>query len=450
MRYTLSKDPHKPLYQQIIETIETAALTGKLQPGEKLPSERDLSRFFNVNRSTVVRAMEELHDRNIIIRKVGSGTFINPQKWGLFSEPRMQWNQTQESYAFKPEVKYDLANGDLPLELYPSLQLPEIDWQLLLEAEQENSASRFGTKRLRKTVQHYLKQSHNWDVDLHEILITSGTQQAISLIALGLLKTGDAVAIENPSYFYSLSIFQALGIRIYGIPMDRDGIMIEKLDELIHKHSLKMIFINPIFHNPTGNVMSPVRKKSLLDYCERKRILIIEDDACAQIKFDSHLDITPLKTEDRHDNVLYLSSLSKYLGRSIRIGWMIAPPAITEHLANIRQQLDSGLSSLPQFMAEFYLNHHAKAHEAKLQQALKKRANLLANWVSENFAEMLTFTPPQGGFHLYAELKDPKAQRKVEEKLSKLSATATKSSHFGGDDTAYRLSFANIPISHEP
>src|SRR5699024_2055806 len=114
MRYTLSKDPHKPLYQQIIETIETAALTGKLQPGEKLPSERDLSRFFNVNRSTVVRAMEELHDRNIIIRKVGSGTFINPQKWGLFSEPRMQWNQTQESHAFKPEVKYDLANGDLP------------------------------------------------------------------------------------------------------------------------------------------------------------------------------------------------------------------------------------------------------------------------------------------------------------------------------------------------
>lgn len=450
MRYTLSKDPHKPLYQQIIETIETAALTGKLQPGEKLPSERDLSRFFNVNRSTVVRAMEELHDRNIIIRKVGSGTFINPQKWGLFSEPRMQWNQTQKSHAFKPEVKYDLANGDLPLELYPSLQLPEIDWQLLLEAEQENSASRFGTKRLRKTVQHYLKQSHNWDVDLHEILITSGTQQAISLIALGLLKTGDAVAIENPSYFYSLSIFQALGIRIYGIPMDRNGIMIEKLDELVHKHSLKMIFINPIFHNPTGNVMSPMRKKSLLDYCERKRILIIEDDACAQIQFDRHIDITPLKTQDRHDNVLYLSSLSKYLGRSIRIGWMIAPPAITEHLANIRQQLDSGLSSLPQFMAEFYLNHHAKAHEAKLQQALKTRADHLANWVSEHFANTLTFTRPQGGFHLYAELKDPKAHRKVEEKLNQLSATATKSSHFGGDDTAYRLSFANFPISHEP
>lgn len=450
MRYTLQKDPQKPLYQQIIETIETAALTGKLQPGEKLPSERDLSRFFNVNRSTVVRAMEELHERNIIIRKVGSGTYINPQKWGLFSEPRMQWNQSQEPSAFRENVHYDLANGDLPLELYPSLQLPEIDWQLLLEAEQENSASRFGTKRLRKAVQQYLKSTHQWDVDLHEILITSGTQQAISLIALGLLKTGDAVAIENPSYFYSLSIFQALGIRIYGIPMDRDGIMIDKLDELTHKYSLKMIFINPIFHNPTGKVMSPARKKMLLDYCERKRILMIEDDACAQLKFDQHTDISPLKMQDRTDNVLYLNSLSKYLGRSIRIGWMIAPPAITEHLANIRQQLDSGLSSLPQFMAEFYLQNYAQNHEEKLQQALKTRANLLANWVTHHFSDSLIFDPPQGGFHLYAELKDPKAHRKVEEKFTKLSAKATKNSYFGGDDTAFRLSFANFPIPKHP
>lgn len=122
-------------------------------------------------------------------------------------------------------------------------------------------------------------------MDLNEILITSGTQQAISLIALGLLKTGDAVAIENPSYFYSLSIFQALGIRIYGIPMDQEGIMVEKLDELVHKHSLKMIFINPIFHNPTGRVMSAARKQALRDYATRKRILIVEDDAYAQLKF---------------------------------------------------------------------------------------------------------------------------------------------------------------------
>lgn len=161
MLFTLDKHQSKPLYQQIIETIESAVLSGKLKPGERLPSERDLSHFFNVNRSTVVRAMEELHDRKIIIRKVGSGTFINPQKWGLFSEPRMQWNEAQTSNAFEKAVSLDFTNGDLPLELYPSLQLPEIDWQLLLEAEQENSATKLGTKSLRMAVQRYLKRAIN-------------------------------------------------------------------------------------------------------------------------------------------------------------------------------------------------------------------------------------------------------------------------------------------------
>lgn len=447
MLFTLDKHQSKPLYQQIIETIESAVLSGKLKPGERLPSERDLSHFFNVNRSTVVRAMEELHDRKIIIRKVGSGTFINPQKWGLFSEPRMQWNEAQTSNAFEKAVSLDFTNGDLPLELYPSLQLPEIDWQLLLEAEQENSATKLGTKSLRMAVQRYLKESHQWDVDLNEILITSGTQQAISLIALGLLKTGDAVAIENPSYFYSLSIFQALGIRIYGIPMDQEGIMVEKLDELVHKHSLKMIFINPIFHNPTGRVMSAARKQALRDYATRKRILIVEDDAYAQLKFHPATDNSPLKMKDSAENVLYLSSLSKYLGRSIRIGWMIAPPAIIEHLASIRQQLDSGLSSLPQFMAEFYLNHYAKAHESMLQSALKTRADALASWLTEHFSTLLTFDAPQGGFHLYATPKAPHMQKQIELKLSTLDARATKSSYFGGDDAAFRLSFAHFPIT---
>ena len=449
MIFTLNKNDRKPLYQQIIESIESAILSGKLHPGEKLPSERDMSHFFNVNRSTVVRAMEELHDRNIVIRKVGSGTFVNPQKWGLFSEPRMRWYQEAARTPFQKSVQFDLANGDLPVELYPALQLPEIDWQLLLEAEQAHNAMRFGTRSLREAVKRYMQEQHQWEIDLDEILITAGTQQAISLITLGLLKTGDSIAIENPSYFYSLSIFQALGIRIYGIPMDHDGIIIDKLDALIHKHSIRMVFINPVFHNPTGKVMSQKRKRELLDYCERKRILIIEDDAYGQLKFHEGLDNTPLKMQDRNDSAIYLGSLSKYLGRSIRIGWMIAPKTIIQHLASIRQQLDSGLSSLPQFMAEFYLDHYAKAQELKLKSALKERAIGLSQWLRENFSAQLTFTEPQGGFHLYAKLRDPRQQKSVEEQFQQLSIRTTPSTIFG-EDHAYRLCFAHFSVTQKP
>lgn len=449
MIFTLNKSDKKPLYQQIIEAIETGILNGQLKPGEKLPSERDMSLFFNVNRSTIVRAMEELHDRNIVIRRVGSGTYVNTQKWGTFIEPRMQWNQQTIQTAFQKTVQYDLANGDLPTSLYPSLHLPEIDWQLLLEAEQEHNAMRFGTRRLRESVQRYLYQQHQWKVELDEILITAGTQQAISLITLGLLKTGDSIAIENPSYFYSLSIFQALGIRIYGIPMDQNGIIIDKLDELVHKHSIRMIFINPVFHNPTGLVMSQTRKRELITYCERKNVLIIEDDAYGQLKFHNSLDNAPLKMQDHNDNALYLGSLSKYLGRSIRIGWMIGSKSIIEHLASIRQQLDSGLSSLPQFMAEFYLDHYSEAQEKKLKTVLKEQANMLCDWLKMHFSDLLTFTPPQGGFHLYARLLDPKFKKRAEARFEALSMQVTPSSIFG-EEHAYRLCFAHFSIPENP
>lgn len=444
----LDKSSTKPLYQQIIENIEETISTGQLQKGDKLPSERDLSQYFGVNRSTIVRAMEELHERNIVIRKVGAGTFVNPQKWGLFSNPMRNWDQNITQPIFKSNHRLNLANGDLPIDLYPALHLPEIDWQLLLESEQESDTAKLGTQSLRKAVQNYLYTTHLWQVPIEEILITSGTQQAISLITLGLLKTGDAIAIENPSYFYSLSIFQALGIRIYGIPLDHDGIVIEKLDELVHKYGLKMIFTNPIFQNPTGAVISPKRKQALIDYCHKKQLPIIEDDAYAQLKFHTLTDNRPLKMLDQHNNVIYLGSLSKYIGKSIRIGWMIAPRAIIEHLASIRQQLDSGLSSLPQLMAEFYLTNFANQHELFLQQSLHKRANHLMNWLHQRFPNELIFERPQGGFHLYATIKDSAKRDQIYQKLESLSVCVAKNTLFGGDDNAFRLSFAHFPNAY--
>ena len=446
MHFDIKKNSKKPLYQQIIESIENALIAGKVLPGEKLPSERELSQFFSVNRSTVVRAMEELHERRLIIRKVGSGTYINPQKWGQFSKPRLQWNGAFNKKIFQQKVKHDLTNGDLPTELYPSLQLPEIDWQLLLDAEREQESMRLGTRDLRSAVQRYLKRSHRWDVPIEEIMITSGTQQALSLIALGLLKSGDSIAIENPSYFYSLSIFQALGIRIYGIPMDQEGVIISKLDQLLYKHKIKMIFINPIFHNPTGRIISARRREELINYCHRKRLPIVEDDAYGQLKFYDYIDNQPLKKVDRNNSIFYLGSLSKYLGRSIRIGWMIAPRSIIENLANIRQQLDSGLSSLPQYMAEYYLEHYAKQHELKLRKTLKLKADRLTRWLDENIADFLNYQEPQGGFHLYAELKTENSQKEVEKRLLDLQIKGIQDNYFGGDGLAYRFSFPHFSL----
>ena len=315
--FTVQKNGTKPLYQQIIEGIEAAIISGQLSPGERLPSERDLSIWLNVNRSTVIRALDELSDRNIIIRKSGSGTYVNDQKWGLLTYPSFNWrNSLVASYQPSPNFKedasqdyYDLRSGDLPIDLYPSLKLPEIDWQSLILAEQQDNAQ-LGMLSLRETVQSYLKARFNFIVPVEQIMITSGAQQAISLIALGLLKPGDAIGIEQPSYFYALPIFQSVGLRIYGIPVDQQGLSIERLDELVHKHSLKMLFINPNFQNPTGAVMSFKRKKELLDFCQRKNLPIVEDDAYSQLYFYQSVDVNPVKKWDIEGQTIYVGSLS--------------------------------------------------------------------------------------------------------------------------------------------
>ncbi len=410
--FSIQKNSAKPLYQQIIEGIEQAIMTGSLSAGEKLPSERDLSIWLAVNRSTVIRAFDELADRNIIVKKAGSGTYVNDQKWGLLTYSSFNWRNTiGENYRQYPALSsdaqnyQDLRNGDLPIDLYPQLKLPEMDWQSIIQAEQQDNAQ-LGILSLREEVQSYLKSRFKLAVPVEQILITSGAQQAISLIALGLLKAGDAIGIEQPSYFYALPIFQSVGLRIYGIPVDQHGLCIDKLDELVHKYSLKMLFISPIFQNPTGTVMPIKRKKELIDFCQRKNLPIVEDDAYSQLSFYSSLDTDPVKKLDLQGQTIYLGSLSKYLGKSIRIGWMIAPEPIVNNLSNIRQKLDSGLSALPQVMAEHYLRDYSLQHEENLRQILSQRAQRLIHWLQGNVSDHYFYNLPLGGFYLYLTKKD--------------------------------------------
>lgn len=449
--FTVQKDGIKPLYQQIIEGIEQAIALGQLSPGERLPSERDLSIWLEVNRSTVIRAFDELAERNIIVKKAGSGTYVNDQKWGLLASPSFNWrNNLMNSYrqpaATLPQTQhnyYDLRNGDLPIELYPSLKLPEMDWQSLILAEQQD-ATQMGILSLRETVQSYVKQRFNFTVPVEQILITSGTQQAISLIALGLLKPGDAIGIEQPSYFYALPIFQSVGLRIYGIPVDQQGVSIQRLDELIHKHSLKMIFVNPNFQNPTGAVMSSERKKALIEFCQRKNLPIVEDDAYSQLFFYSSLDVDPIKKLDLQGQTIYLGSLSKYLGKSIRIGWMIAPESVVNNLADIRQKLDSGLSALPQVMAEHYLKDYSQTHEHYLRNVLKQRAQLCVQWLRENLSNDYQFDMPLGGFHLYITSKNHREE--LVSALAQHNVLALPGKYFGDAklNNRARLSFTHF------
>ncbi|CAI3922345.1 PLP-dependent aminotransferase family protein [Commensalibacter papalotli (ex Botero et al. 2024)] len=453
----------KSLYQQVIDLIEQSIMNGQLSPGEKLPSERKMSVLLQVNRSTIIHALNELSDRGVIIRKIGSGSFVNPDKWGLQTHPLMNWQPLKSAYTAFPKDDYvlqvqhlrkeclerqkslqDMATGDLSPTLLPDLNLTDFPVKELLSLEQDNETTQLGLYSFRQAVQDHMQKRLGLSVDLSEILITTGTQQALFLISQTLLKPGDRIGVESPSSFYRLPIFQAAGLRICALPMDEHGVTLQGLRELIQKNPIKMVFLNPLFQNPTGSCMDHKRKQQILSYCHQYQIPIVEDDACSMLSFTSNINITPIKAYDTHQQVIYVGSLSKYMGKNIRAGWIIAPKAIITQLAHIRQQIDGGLSVLPQLLAENYLRYQLDHHCKELKQQLSARATRLCQWLQNDHADHLSFIPPQGGLYCYAKFHEYKIKdmpRILQEWLSH-NITIAKGKEFGGETGEIRFNFS--------
>jgi len=460
--WALDKTDGKPLYQSIMQLIESKMKEGELLPGERLPSERKLAESLGVNRSTVIRALEELTAQGVLVRRKGSGTFVNADKWNLQTKPLVNWGVSPENELLYKPTAYetatasrradssssilDLSKGILPPDLLPDLEIPSLHWSELVEQEIRQSSSHTGIHSLKESVQTYLKKSYQMSVPLEEIMITSGTQNALFLITQGLLKPGYAVGIEAPSYFYSLRLFQAAGLRIVPIQMDAEGMTVKGLQEASLKYPLKMVFLNPIFQNPTGLVMSPRRKAEILDYCLMKRIPIVEDDAYGTLSFDPDLDNRPLKMLDQNQQVIYLGTLSKLAGRHLRIGWMVGPGSVLKNLSSIRAQIDSDLSFLPQFMADHFLRHQMNQYQEKIIRELKARSASMEKWLSEKFGDDLIFNRAKGGFHLYCRLKDsdPEAIDSILHHLLDEGVIVTEGRRFGGHTDGFRLSFVNF------
>lgn len=452
-----------PLYQKIMLLIQDGIKNGDLSAGSLLPAERKLAQLLQVNRSTIIRAFEELSDRGILIRKKGSGTYVNAEKWGLKTQPLINWQTTVspladfDTSAYQKQVAQlkstqrtstylDLSNGDLPIDLLPALQTPELSWSQLIQEEKEFHSNYLGLLSLRTSIQNYLLKTYHLEVPLSEILVTSGTQQALFLITQGLLKPGDTVGIEAPSYFYSLKLFQAAGVRLIPLPVDNDGILLSHLEELNLKYPLKMIFLNPIFQNPTGSVMSYERKKKVLAYCNLKRILIVEDDAYGGLAFSPTVDTQPIKTYDQHQQVLYVGSLSKLVGQDIRIGWMIGPSTILKQLATIRSQIDSGLSALPQLLADSFLKNDQPTQQLKLKQTLETRAADLEHWLLNRFGKDIHFHSAKGGYHLYTHFPDYTKMQFSDllQELLNEKIFVAEGSLFGDNQNAIRFSFGHF------
>jgi len=411
------KSDMTPLYIQIKNYIKQKIESGEWTVGTRIPSQRSLAEAFEVNRSTVVLAFDELIAEGLLEGNAGQGTRVKNNTWSLLSAASPpDWNSYVKKGLYQPNLPtvqdihkmeplphmIRLGTGEPSPELFPKEKMAEVLSRLPARIHALGYEEEKGLLALREQISLRLK-TLGIHVSPASILIVSGALQALQLISLGLLRRGSTVFLEKPSYLRSLNVFPSTGIRLFGLPMDGDGLQISAIRQQ-RKQNASLLYTIPTFHNPTGALMPQARRQELLRICEEEQLPLIEDDVYRELWLDAPPP-PPLKAMDKHGTVLYLGSVSKALSPGLRIGWIVGPEPVIDRLADIKMQTDYGSSSLSQWaVAEWLASGLYDAHLDEMRASLRLRRDLALQLLEQEFAGLAQWRKPAGGFYIWLQL----------------------------------------------
>jgi 2-aminoadipate transaminase len=240
-----------------------------------------------------------------------------------------------------------------------------------------------------------------------QLLITSGSQQALTLIATVLLEPGDRVLVEEPSYLAALQCFGLAGATAVPVPCDDDGLIPDALDELIAAHRPKLLYAIPTFHNPTGRTLPPARRCALASVAERTGLQIVEDDPYGELRYSGDALTSVASLPESGDRVLAVSTLSKIAAPGLRLGWVRAPRMLLRRLTIAKQAADLHSSTIDQAAAAIWLRTtDLDAHVARLRDAYGARRDALLEGLGAALPPGSTHNNPGGGMFVWARLPD--------------------------------------------
>jgi len=310
-----------------------------------------------------------------------------------------------------------------------------------------------GFPPLVRTLENFLLKK-GLPTDTNKILITTGSLQAISIITQEFVNQGDVILTESPSFVGALSVFETYEAEIHGIPIDKDGIIIEALKEKIASldKKPKLLYVTPNYHNPAGIIYSPERKRELLEVLSGTGIILIEDDAYCDLYFkeeEKHLTKAMKCCNDFDVEIIYTGSFSKILGPGFRLGYMLASPIIFEKAETIKQALDACTSNFMQILAnEFVSQNKIQPYLEFLRKEYEQRKDLMQKSLIKYMPKEVTWNEPKGGFYYWLKLPEYIKSTDIFKECVERGVVFVTGRTFDPDskkDDRLRLSFANVP-----
>ncbi len=454
----LDKKSMVPLYQQLHQELKARILQGAITENEKLPSIRKLAGLLGVNNVTIVNAYRLLEQEQLVYSQIGSGTYVKAV------QPIFNNNIPPEEDLYEteiPELKI-MDQGQIQLtgnainfasavptpELFPVEEFKSI----LNEVLDRDRGNAFGYQEsqgfypLRESVaQYFLHYGITTDAD--HIQVISGAQQGIDIIAKSLLKYGDFVITENPTYTGAMAAFKSRGAKIIPINIESDGISISQLQDVILQYHPKLIYVMPNFQNPTGFCYSQAKMQTLLKICQKENIYIIEDDSFTELSYDG-LERHPLKMLDSDHRVIYIKSFSKIFMPGLRIAFLIAPADIISGLVAAKHTSDISTSGLMQRAFDLYLRKNSwKKHIHFMKNVYQQRYQQALKSMNDHFPEDVSYYEPSGGLAFWISLPSEYSANLFYQYCLGREVIITPGSLFypdSRDNHHFRLSFAAV------
>ncbi|MEU0024876.1 PLP-dependent aminotransferase family protein [Streptomyces sp. NPDC006335] len=241
--------------------------------------------------------------------------------------------------------------------------------------------------------------------DADDVLVTTGSQQALSLLATALIEPGDTVLVESPCYLAALQAFGFAGARVVAVPGDDEGPDPVALEELVVRERPKLLYTVPTFQNPTGRTMSAGRRAAVASVAARCGLWIVEDDPYGELRFEGERVPWIAAHEEVHDRVVLLGSFSKVMAPGLRLGWLRAPDALRRACAVAKQAADLHTPTVNQLAAARYLaDRDLDAHVRRVAGVYGERRDAMLAGLAEALPEGSTWTRPEGGMFLWARL----------------------------------------------
>ncbi|WP_449600707.1 aminotransferase-like domain-containing protein [Paenibacillus sp. Marseille-Q9583] len=409
MKKSASVEHNHPLFRQVYEFLVNRMERGEWEAHDKLPSIRLLAEELQVHRLTVFKAYRRLTEDGKVYVKDKSGYYVSP----VSLVPIVEKGAAVTAYALtnplsdiqRMPAKYQFSQALIDPGLLPNLFLSDYVKKVfdLYPKVMGTYSSVQGDEELRETLSRHFRKKHWLQLSSEELLITSGAQQAINLIARIVLGPMDTVLVERPTYSVAMDIFRREGARLVPVEITPMGYDLEEVEALMKKHRPRMFYINPTHHNPTGYTVPAQQRKLLVELAERYRCLLVEDDPFRDMYFEEEPP-PPFFAYDTEGWVIYISSFSKYVAPGLRICAVACRYPFMERLITAKSLADNGTPLLNQkIFLHYYTSSRLQQHLGKLRIALQVHKEIVEEELAGTGWE---WTPPQGGLNLWVKLPD--------------------------------------------